>query len=83
MCSEVSLVQCDKKADSHPYCVGVCVMVYMPSESKGKKQKLPLPYHGPYRILEVQSDCILVRPVDRPDAEPILVTIERFIRSPK
>ena len=53
MCSEVSLVQCDKKSDSHPYCVGVCVMVYMPSESKGKKQKLALPYHGPYRILEV------------------------------
>ena len=53
MCSEVSLVQCDKKANSRPYCVGVCVMVHMPSESKGKKQKLALPYHGPYRILEV------------------------------
>ena len=57
---------------SRQYLVGARVMVYMPSEDKGKRWKLALPYHGPYRIVEVRSKTLLVRPVDVPTATPML-----------
>ena len=72
--------QYDRRSDDRPYLVGGRVMVYKPSEDKGKKRKLALPYHGPYRILEVRSNCVLVRPVDRPESEPILVSMDRVVR---
>ena len=30
-----------------------------------------LPYHGPFRIMEVLPNGVSVRPVDRPQDEPI------------
>ncbi len=41
-----------------------------------KRRKLALPYHGPYRILEVRPNTLLVRPVDRVDLKPILVSMD-------
>ena len=76
-------VQYDKRADTRPYSVGGRVMVYMPREDQGKKRKLALPYHGPYRILDVRSNCILVRPVDQLETEPILVSMDRVVRCPE
>ena len=73
-------VQYDKRADTRPYSVGGRVIVYMPREDQGKKRKLALPYHGPYRILDVRSNCVLVRPVDQLETEPILVSMDRVIR---
>lgn len=58
-------------------------MVYMPQEAQGKDRKLALPYHGPYRILEVQTNCLFVRPVDKPDMQAILVSMDRVIQCPK
>ena len=72
--------QYDKRMDSRPYLVGARVMVYMPSEDKGKKSKLALPYRGPYRIVEVRTNTFLVRPVDVPAATPILVSMDRVTR---
>ena len=63
--------------------IGERVMVYMPQEAQGKDRKLALPYHGPYRILEVQTNCLLVRPVDKPDMQAILVSMDRVVRCPK
>ena len=54
-------------------------MVYMPKEVQGKDYKLTLPYHVPYRILEAQTNCLLVRPVDKPDMQAILVSMDRVI----
>jgi len=34
----------------------------------GKDRKLALPYHGPYRITDIRTNCLLWRPVDKPDA---------------
>ena len=51
-------------------------MVFMPQETTGKDRKLALPYHGPYRVLEVKTNCLLVRPVDRPRDQPILVSMD-------
>ncbi len=37
---------------------------------------------GPYMILDVRSNCLMVRPVDQPGAEPIptLVSMDRVVR---
>ena len=58
--------QYDKKAKRVDFREGMRVMVYMPQETTGKKRKLALPYHGPYRIVEVWPNCLLVHLVDRP-----------------
>ena len=55
-------------------------MVYMPVEDTGKRRKMALLYHGPYRILEVRPNTLLLRPVDCHDAEPILVNVDRAVR---
>ena len=73
--------QYDKRSDSRPYQKGGRVMVYMPVEDTWKRRrKMALPYHGPYRILEVRPNTLLLRPVDRHDAEPILVNVDRAVR---
>ena len=59
---------------------GTRVMVFMPQATTTKLKKLALPYHGPYRVLEVQSNCLLVRPVDKPDDKPILVSMDRVVK---
>jgi len=57
-------------------------MVFMPHKTKTKERKLSLPYHGPFRVIEMQGNCDLVRPVDRPvdrpDDKPILVSLDRI-----
>ena len=68
--------QSDRGAESTPYLVGGVV------EDQGKKCKLALPYHGPYRILEVSQNTLLVRPVDCPDAPLILVSMDRVTQCP-
>ena len=75
-------VQYDKRSRSEGYCVGGRVMVFMPQEAQGKGRKLALPYHGPYRILEVRSNCLLVRPVDHPNDQPILASMDRVVGCP-
>lgn len=53
----------DKQTKMIDFQPGGHVMVYMPQENQGKKRKLALAYHGPFRILEVQPNCSVVRPV--------------------
>lgn len=72
--------QYDKRSKSVVYQEGDRVMVFMPQETSGKDRKLALPYHGPYRVVEVRSNCLLVRPVDRPSEEPILVSMARVVQ---
>ena len=74
----------DKKAKKPQHVVGGRVMVYMPYEDQGKNRKMALPYHGPYRIIEVRpNNCVLVRPVDKPDDQPIFVSMDRIVSCPK
>jgi len=54
-------------------------MVFMPQDVSGKNRKLELPYHGPYRVSEVRPNCV-VRQVDKPDEEPVLVSMDRVVR---
>ena len=72
----------DKQAKIIDFQPGGRVMVYMPHEHQGKNRKLALPYHGPFRILEVQPNCVVVRPVDKPDDQPIRVSMDRVTVCP-
>ena len=74
--------QHDKKVRPVKYHVGDRVMVYMPHEAQGKQRKLALPHHGPYRVLELNSNCTTVRPVDHPEAESIKVNVDRLSQCP-
>ena len=72
----------DRQAKEPRYKVGGRVMVFMPHDKTGKKRKMALPYHGPFRIVEVLPNGLSVRPVDRPQDEPILVNVDRTTKCP-
>ena len=74
--------QFDQKAKDVKYVPGDRVMVYMPHEDTGKLRKLALPHHGPYRVLEVLPNGLSLRPVDRPEEQPILVNRDRVTKCP-
>ena len=57
--------------------------LYKPSARSGSAYKFARPYHGPYRILEVMSNNAKIRPVDKPQDEPILVALSRLRRCPE
>ena len=52
--------QYDKRAKPVVYEERKGVMVFMPQEMTSEKRKLVLPYYGPYCVLEVRSNCLLV-----------------------
>ncbi len=47
------------------------------SDIQGKDRKLPRPYHGPYRVLNVTHMNAKVVPVDHPRDLPIFVSLSR------
>ena len=53
-------------------------MVYMSSAVKGKAWKLARPFHRPYRVLATTPTNLEVKPVDKPDAESIFVSLDRI-----
>ena len=75
--------QYDKKAKVTSYKISDRVMVYMPHEATGKDRKLALPYHGPYRIIDIRTNCLLLRPVDKPDEQLVLVNMDRVSPCPQ
>ena len=75
--------QYDKKAKVPSYKISDRVMVYIPHEATGKDRKLALPYHGPYRIIDIRTNCLLLRSVDKPDEQPILVNMDHVSPCPQ
>ena len=46
--------------------------------------KFAKPFHGPYQIIEQSDTGVVVRPIDKPQAEPIRVAYNRGVtNSPK
>jgi len=43
-------------------------------------RKLALPYHGPYRVIDVADNTVSVWPVNRPNESPMLVHMERVTK---
>ena len=68
----------DRHSKEIQYEIGDRVMVYMPSAVKGKAWKLARPFYGPYRVLAAAPTNLEVKPVDKPDAESIFVSLDRI-----
>ena len=63
--------------------VGDRVFLYKKGARSGKAYKFSRPFHGPYRILELTANDAKIRPVDKPQAEPIFVALDRLRRCPE
>ena len=62
---------------------GVTVFLFKPAELTGARRKFARPFHGPYRLLEVGTNTARICPVDRPQSEPILVSLDRLRHCPE
>ena len=67
----------DRHTKEIHYEIGDRVMVYMPNAVKGKAWKLARPFYGPYRVLSTTPTNVEVKPVDKPDADSIFVSLDR------
>ena len=57
--------------------VGDRVFVYMPATKQCNNHKLVQLFYGPYRVVEKHTGNVLVRPVDKPDSNPMIVSLSR------
>ena len=62
--------------------VGDQVFLFKPAEKTGEARKLAQPYHGQYRVIELDTNTARVHRTDRPQDEPILVALDRLRRCP-
>ena len=63
----------DKQSKPPRFKVGDRVFVYMPAAKATKAYKFARSLHGPYRIIEQSDTGLVVRPIDKPQGEPIRV----------
>ncbi len=75
--------QYDRRTKVPKFSVGDRVFVLMPGAKSGKAYKFARPFHGPYRITAQYEAGVEVRPVDRPQAQPIRVAFNRVRRCPE
>ena len=73
-------LQYDRNSKPPKFRVGDRVFVYMPSAKACKAYKFARPFYGPYQIIEQSETGVVVRPVDKPQAEPIRVAYDRIQR---
>ena len=67
----------DQKSKATTLKVGDRVLVFMPSETKGKNRKLCRPFHGPYRIVSL-TDCNAEVQLMDGKKESIFVSLHRL-----
>ena len=68
----------DHRTSPTPFRIGQRVFVYKPSVRSGPAYKFARPFHGPYRVVELTANNAKVRPVDRPEEEPIFVALDHL-----
>ena len=72
----------DKRSRPHSFTVGDRVFLFKPAEKTGEARKLSCPYHGPYRVVQLDTNTAHIRRVDRPQNDTILVALNRLRRCP-
>ena len=73
----------DRKSRPPKIQEGERVFLFKPAEKRGKARKFARPFHGPYRVVQIDSNTAMIRRVDKPGEEPILVALERLRRCPE
>ena len=59
------------------------VLLLKLAEKTVQARKFARPFHGPYRVVEIDSNTAKICRVDKPNEEPILVALERLCRCPE
>ena len=72
----------DKKSRPPRFTVGDRVFLFKPAEKTGEARKLSRPYHGPYRVVQLDTNTVHIRRVDCPQEDAILVALDRLRRCP-
>lgn len=72
----------DRTSRPPNFAVGERVILLKPSEKTGEARKLARPFHGPYRVTELSSTNAYIRRVDRPQDDPVFVSLQRLRRCP-
>ena len=72
----------DKRAREPNFNVGERVFLLKPAETTGANRKFARPFHGPYRITDMETNNAYIRRIDRPQDEPILVALQRLRKCP-
>ena len=62
--------------------VGERVFLFKPADKTGEAKKFARPYHGPFRIIDLDVNTARIRRVDKPEEEAILVALNRLRRCP-
>ena len=73
----------DRRCRPPQFREGERVFLFKPAEKTGETGKFARPFHGPFRIIELESNTVKIRRVDRPGEEPILVALDRLRRCPE
>ena len=73
----------DKRQRRPAFQVGDRTFLFKPAEKTGEARKFARPFHGPFRVVEIDVNTAKVRRLDRPQEEPILVAIDRLRRCPE
>ena len=71
------------RGTKNPFRAGERVFLFKPAEQTGARRKFARPFHGPYRLLEVGTNTAQICPVDTPNSDPILVSLDRLRRCPE
>ena len=72
----------DRKARAKQFFLGDWVLVRFPQEESGRQRKLSRPWHGPYRITELNTPDVTVVPVYFPEKGSIQVHQTRVCPCP-
>ena len=72
----------DKKARPPNFRVGDRVFLFKPAEKTGPLRKFARPYHGPFRVMEMDVNIAKIRRVDKSEEDAILVAVDRLRRCP-
>ena len=68
----------DPKSTVVPFRASERVFLYKPVEKTGEARKLARLFHGPYRVIQLDKNTATIRHVDRPEKDPLLVSIDRL-----
>ena len=68
----------DRRARPPRFRVGDRVFLFKPADKSGPLRKFARPYHGPYRVVEMDCNTAQIRRVDRPEEDTVLVALDRL-----
>ena len=72
----------DQKTRPPNFVEGERVFLFQPAVKTGEARKLARPFHGPYRIISLDTNTTHIRQVDEPQGDTILVALSRLRRCP-